>query len=90
MGAPQSLAVNLTRLGVFQGSVAGQPVGEQAHVGGAARIGVVAERHESRALAFRGARFRQLGEVAQGRALECGAKQDGEVVFACRARLSKA
>ncbi len=74
-------AVEFASGGVFDGRVAGQAIGQQAHVGGAARIGVVAERHEARALSRGGAHLRQVRQEGERLALQDAAEQHDEIVF---------
>ena len=59
--------------------VTGQAVGQHAHVGRAARIRIVAERHELRVLPPN--RARERNEIANRGALNIRAKQDDHIVF---------
>ncbi len=63
--------------GAGDGSVAGEHVGEQAHVGCAARVGVVGEEREL-AIRQRGAEVEEPLEVG---AAELGADEDEELLF---------
>ena len=83
--APE-FAKKLPSRGVRDRRISGQQVRQKPHIRGAARICIIAQSHEPRALALRGPLSREIAEPGERRALNGGAEEHDEIVFARQER----